>query len=269
LVSMHRRPFLCFQNRLCNLPSRWRTWCHQDSTLECWPAHSSHATPLLKLRYHSVQVAPLWYFAQLLFNASLKLTSVTSNTILSSTSALFTLAFSAAALAEPCTLRKVGYILLLVAGTAMVTLADSEAAAGGDATSINGTLGDDGGSGSTGDNGSEGAKGVLGDMLCLLSAALYAAYTVTLRRLLGEDEGVAMTLFFGLMGCAIFLGMGAPLLVLKAAGADLGSLSWRVLGMMVAKGLADNVLSDYLWARAILLVGEDHVMIVLSVASVF
>ena len=38
-------------------------------------------------------------------------------------------------------------------------------------------------------------------------------------------------------------------------GVGLGSLTWRVFGLMVAKGLLDNVLSDYLWARAILLVG--------------
>lgn len=51
-----------------------------------------------------------------------------------------------------------------------------------------------------------------------------------------------------------------PLLVCPAptrlAGVGLGVMSWRVFGLMVLKGLADNVLSDYLWARAILLVGE-------------
>jgi len=33
-------------------------------------------------------------------------------------------------------------------------------------------------------------------------------------------------------------------------------MSWRVFGLMVLKGLVVNVLSDYLWARAILLVGK-------------
>lgn len=41
----------------------------------------------------------------------------------------------------------------------------------------------------------------------------------------------------------------------RLLGADLGRMSWGVLGAMVLKGLLDNVLSDYLWARAILLVG--------------
>lgn len=63
-------------------------------------------------------------------------------------------------------------------------------------------------------------------------------------------------MFFGLTGLVIFFGMGALLLLLWLAGVGLGSLTWKSFGLVVAKGLLDNVLSDYLWARAILLVGE-------------
>eukprot|EP00887_Chlorella_sp_A99_P006449 scaffold3.g6449.t1 len=178
----------------------------------------------------ALQVAPLWYLAQLTFNMSLHQTGVTSNTILSSTSALFTFLFSMWLLAEVFTLRKLGCILLLIAGTAMVTLADSE-------------------------HGSGDGDSVQGDLLCLLSAGIYGGYTVALRRLLREDEETSMTLFFGFMG-GLILAAGGPLLGLAAAvGAPLGSLSLRQFGWVVAKGLLDNVLSDYLWARAILLVG--------------
>lgn len=62
------------------------------------------------------QVAPLWYCAQLAFNMSLQRTSVTSNTILSSTSSLFTFLFAVALLSEAFTLWKLGFILLLIAG---------------------------------------------------------------------------------------------------------------------------------------------------------
>ena len=37
----------------------------------------------------------------------------------------------------------------------------------------------------------------------------------------------------------------------------LGELTLRSFGLVVAKGLLDNVLSDYLWARAILLLGAS------------
>ena len=75
-----------------------------EGSLACTPCIASHsATLLIPPRPHPVpsppaaQVAPLWYVAQLAFNASLHLTSVTSNTILSSTSALFTFLFAVGA----------------------------------------------------------------------------------------------------------------------------------------------------------------------------
>ena len=182
-------------------------------------------------------VAPLWFFAQYFFNSSLQLTSVTSNTILSSASALFTFLFSVALLSESFTLVKLGCIGALMVGTAMVTLAD---AGGGGDESISGSD----------------KNTVFGDFLCLISAVIYGGYTVAIRRMLGEDEGVAMTLFFGLMGGLIFIGVGCILGFVSFFGVlDLGTLTWRSFGMVVLKGLLDNVLSDYLWARAILLVG--------------
>lgn len=63
-----------------------------------------------------LQVAPLWYLAQFTFNSSLSMTSVTSNTILSSTSALFTFLFAVGLLAEAFTLWKLAFILLLIVG---------------------------------------------------------------------------------------------------------------------------------------------------------
>jgi solute carrier family 35, member F5 len=193
-------------------------------------------TATLQLFRAACVVAPLWFLAQLTFNASLKLTTVTSNTILSSASSLFTFFFSVVFLSEKFTLFKLGCIGALIAGTAMVTLADAGAVGGR--------------GGEEGDQGS-----VAGDMLCLLSSIIYGAYTVAIRRMLGEDEGVAMTLFFGFMGGLIFIGVGPILAFAKILHANLGTLTWASFGMVVAKGLLDNVLSDYLWARAILLVG--------------
>ncbi len=47
-----------------------------------------------------LQVGPLWYVAQLTFNLSLAHTSVTSNTVISSTSSLFTFLISMWLLSE-------------------------------------------------------------------------------------------------------------------------------------------------------------------------
>lgn len=110
----------------------------------------------------------MWYLAQFTFNASLLSTSVTSNTLISSTSVLFTYLLSVALLSERYTLRKLGCIALLILGTAGVALADELASP--DAAAARGSL--------------------LGDALCLLSALLYGTYTVAIRRMLGEDETV-------------------------------------------------------------------------------
>ncbi len=63
-----------------------------------------------------LQVAPLWFGAQLTFNLSLSKTNVTSNTILSSTSSLFTFALSCLLLGEQYTFVKLGSIVVCIAG---------------------------------------------------------------------------------------------------------------------------------------------------------
>ena len=58
----------------------------------------------------------MWFLAQLTFNFSLGLTSVTSNTILSSTSSLFTYAAAIALRQDVFQLQKLGAIGLCMAG---------------------------------------------------------------------------------------------------------------------------------------------------------
>ena len=65
-----------------------------------------------------------------------------------------------------------------------------------------------------------------------------------------------MILLFGLQGAVILLGLGPLLLVAWMAGAELGSLSWESFGIVSLMGLFDNVLSDYLYAQAVVLAGK-------------
>jgi len=179
------------------------------------------------------QVAPLWFFAQLTFNISLSKTSVTSNTILSSASSLFTFLLSVYFLSEKFTCFKLSCIVALMIGTAMVTFSDATSS-------------------------SEDAEisSVIGDLLCLVSAVLYGMYTVSIKRLIpGDDASVPMTLFFGMMGVLITC-IGGPIILFSILlGASFGSFSWSVFLVLILKGCLDNVLSDYLWARSILLIG--------------
>lgn len=202
-----------------------------DAALEVAPPTHAGRTRL-QLVWIAAIVAPLWFLAQLTFNASLQLTSVTSNTILSSTAALTTYIFSVLILAEKFTMWKMMFIVLLIAGTAAVTLADSRASS------------------------PAGSHEAIGDLLCMLSALVYGLYTVTLRWLLVDDKRTKMMLFFGYMGALIFCSLGPILLLAWWTGFNLGTLSMRALVLVIAKGVLDNVLSDYLWARAILLIGR-------------
>eukprot|EP00238_Polyblepharides_amylifera_P002758 CAMPEP_0196581878 /NCGR_PEP_ID=MMETSP1081-20130531/36181_1 /TAXON_ID=36882 /ORGANISM="Pyramimonas amylifera, Strain CCMP720" /LENGTH=378 /DNA_ID=CAMNT_0041902267 /DNA_START=158 /DNA_END=1294 /DNA_ORIENTATION=+ len=180
----------------------------------------------------ALAICPVWFLAQFFFNLSLSKTSVTANTILSSLATLFTFLLSVALLSEKFTAKKLSGIALCMLGTALVTSQDGSAKEGG---SLN---------------------RVWGDTLCVLSALLYACYTIMIKKLLPNDSQVNMGLFFGYIGLfnAVLL---APFVIwMHLTGfVDLWLLSPQALKLTFLKGLFDNVLSDYLWARAVLLVG--------------
>lgn len=76
-----------------------------------------------------------------------------------------------------------------------------------------------------------------------------------------------MSLFFGSMGA--FTGMSLWPAVLLGAFITHGSLTAtltpRLLGLCAVKGLVSNVLSDYFWARAVLLCGPTVATVGLSI----
>ncbi|WIA09997.1 hypothetical protein OEZ85_010209 [Tetradesmus obliquus] len=197
------------------------------------PAVQQCESPWLSSTARSaIKVAPVWFAAQYAFTLSLAHTSVTSNTILSSSSCMFTLLAAAALLRERVTAAKLASVAAVMAGTALVTLADGAAA--GDA--------------------SQGQ--LLGDALCVLSALLYSGYTVALQAQLRHDSPEAPALFFGVIGC-MTAAVGLPLL---GCGQLLGWLDVRqlqpqALALAGINGLMDYVLADYTWARAVLLLG--------------
>jgi hypothetical protein len=90
-------------------------------TLRTSHQHAQHwmstlLLPLLLLPLQCLQCFMFWFIAQYLFNVSLSLTSVTSNTILSSSSSLFTFALSMLVLKEPYTCAKLLSIAACMGG---------------------------------------------------------------------------------------------------------------------------------------------------------
>lgn len=182
----------------------------------------------------SLMICPFWFLAQLTFNLSLKYTSVTSNTILSTSSSLFTFLLSLAFLGENFSWVRLIGVLLCMGGTIIISLGDSETGLSG----IN-------------------SNPVLGDILALFSALLYGVYISLIRKKLPDDEKsgrVSMAQFLGFLGffnLVIFLPVMLVLHFTKMESFTM--LSLKQFGLIVGKGLLDNVLSDYLWAKAVIL----------------
>ncbi|GMH02507.1 hypothetical protein Nepgr_004346 [Nepenthes gracilis] len=185
----------------------------------------------------SLLICPFWFLAQLTFNLSLKYTSVTSNTVLSTASSLFTFLFAVVFLCEKFTWVKLISVLLCMGGTIIVSLGDSGSNIGFNSIKSN---------------------PVLGDILALVSAGLYAVYITLIRKKLPDDDGksgkVSMAQLLGYLGLFNLIIFLPVALVLHFAKLEpFYMLTWKQLGLIVGKGLLDNVLSDYLWAKAVLL----------------
>ncbi|KAK1439284.1 hypothetical protein QVD17_05100 [Tagetes erecta] len=218
-----------------------------DVALESIAALDQHAVGELdsngrwtrtRLAKVSLLICPFWFFAQLSFNLSLKYTTVTSNTILSSSSSLFTFLVSLIFLGEKFTWIKLSSVLLCMGGTIIVSLGDSETAT--TATASNPAL---------------------GDILALISSAFYAIYITLIRKKLPDEDNdddktgkVSMAQFLGFLGLFNLLIFSPIALILHFADIkSFHTLTLKQLGLIVGKGLLDNVLSDYLWAKAVLL----------------
>lgn len=141
-----------------------------------------------------------------------------SNTILSSASSLFTFLVSLAFLAEKFTWVKLISVLLCMAGTIIVSLGDSQT---GLTTASN---------------------PLLGDILALVSAALYAVYITLIRKKLPDDDGksgqASMAQFLGFLGLfnlIIFLPVALILNFTKLEPFNL--LTWEQCGLIIGKGL--------------------------------
>ena len=218
----------------------------------------------------AVYIAPLWFTAQLLFNYSLLYTSVTSNSILSTSSAVFTFGLSVWLVNERYTNKRLAAILVYMLGSGLVTLADSNSSGEPldvpmDDTTYSPT--------STGDDvviesGSIAKDSNLGNFLCILAAAMYAGYTAAIRYFLPDDPETSMLLFLGTLGAVNLIGVGCLILLgysVFGLWSDLFTdCTSSVIALAIAKGLIDNVLSDSLWTRAVLLTSPTTASVGLS-----
>jgi len=94
---------------------------------------------------------------------------------------------------------------------------------------------------------------ILGDVLSVISAAVYGIYVVMIRVLCPRDESLmSMQLFLGYVGLWNMIAL-SPIAIYQLGIAKSVTLSAWVFGCLVINGLFNNVISDYLWARSVIL----------------
>lgn len=230
--------------------------CRQPSGREERPK-----TVLLTHRQHlriAMKIAPIWFISNFTYNASLRYTSITSSTVLASTGSLFTFMFAIASKDEKFTLVKLLGVLLGVMGSVLTGWSDF-ANGNDDLPATNATFVTAGHAGTPHHMiiSSDEGRAVFGDLLGLLSAVGYGTYTVMIRVLCPRDEKCySMQLLLGYIGLVnglALLPITIYLMAFDSSSTTIENLTWLVFGYLVAKGMLDNVLSDYLWARAVIL----------------
>ncbi|KAL6050503.1 Solute carrier family 35 member F5 [Balamuthia mandrillaris] len=200
----------------------------------------------------------VWFIANYSYNASLTLTSVSSNTVLSSTSSLGTLILSVMFRVDTFSLPKLLAVLLTLGGVAMVSFSDAK---------------------------DDQKDRLWGDLLSLLSAMFYALYATLLKKMIPDESRLNACRFFGIytyplllpsslhhnkhilemktkphktktgmVGTFNFVMLWPVIIVLHYTGVEEFSVpEWKVWLYLLANGLIGTVLSDFLWLWAILL----------------
>lgn len=182
----------------------------------------------------AAKVAPVWFISNYAFNASLRYTSITSSTVLASTGSVFTFLFALLWRDEHFSVLKLLGVGLGMMGSILTGLHDVH----GSSTRMRFLAADN-------------DHGLWGDALALLSAVGYGVYAVMIRVFCPKDESLmSMQQFLGFIGLYNMVALSPIALWQSIRTAAISAL---VLASLIVKGLLDNVLSDYLWARAVVL----------------
>lgn len=227
-------------------------------------SHHSHPWTHYDHFRTALWIAPVWFGANWTYNASLQLTSITSSTVLASTGSLFTFLFAVILRDETFGWIKLAGVLFGVTGSILTGLHDRVDAASNTTTNhlrlLQARLGsaEDLNVYRRADFDATFTSEELGDLLGLLSAVGYGAYAVQTRVLCPHNESLySMQILLGYIGFICMIAMSPialwQLLIGTESSAGPIDLPLVIFLSLVVKGLFDNVLSDYLWLRAVIL----------------
>eukprot|EP00745_Piridium_sociabile_P008122 TRINITY_DN154292_c0_g1_i1.p1 TRINITY_DN154292_c0_g1~~TRINITY_DN154292_c0_g1_i1.p1 ORF type:complete len:331 (-),score=12.42 TRINITY_DN154292_c0_g1_i1:23-1015(-) len=213
------------------------------------PYEESEGMPAHQIRKLAAMLSIVWLGAQLFFNESLHNTSVASVTVISATSSFWTYFLSIFILREHFKTSTFISIVVAFAGVCMISVYKPDANLHYiSSAAIKSKMA------SVSSNNSSSPSSFSGYVLATISAVFYSIFTVFLKKGDPECRGIDMGFFFGWIGIVITL-LSPPLLMLgHITGFETFAVpSWRTLGCLVLNGLIGTVLSDFLWAAAVLL----------------
>ena len=223
--------------------------------------NNNHKWTLRDHQIAAAKIAPVWFISNVAYNASLRYTSITSSTVLVNTGSLFTFLFALLMRDEHFSFWKLLGVLLGMGGCILTGLNDAASNSDDDDGNGNGRhllarllllRNDDDGNNAHGDDDDDDNL-LWGDILSVISAAFYGIYAVMVRVLCPHDESLmSMQLFLGYVGLWNMLALLPVVLWQVVVSKSVTITAWVFL-CLILKGLFDNVLSDYLWARAVVL----------------
>ncbi|KAI9227253.1 MAG: hypothetical protein DHS80DRAFT_17488 [Piptocephalis tieghemiana] len=225
----------------------------------------------------------LWFAANWSLNAALAYTSVGSSTIISSTSALFTLVLGVWVGVERFSTAKLLAVLASIIGVSLVTYAD---------LSLHGATEEGAGPLSSSSSSSFSREGLqeelwlappaqptippplgpaipstmYGDILALFGAFFYGAYATLLKWDVRDERRVDPQLFLGFVGLFNLVLLWPIFFIFHYTGVETFELpsTQLIWAMLIVNALVGTFLSDYLWLLAMLMTSPLVVTLGLS-----
>lgn len=193
----------------------------------------SNPTSFLYILKLALLLAPFFFICNWTFNLGLAYTSVASSSIIATLTSLFTLFLGAVTGVEQFSYSKLAATLMCITGVSVIVLVDER---------------------SRSDNGAGGSNLVLGDALSVFSAALYSCYTIILKHKTGREGDVNIAMLLGLLGGTVAIFAMPGLYVVHVLGLE--KFEWpdkRVAISLLLNAAIGTVLSDFLWAKSVVL----------------
>ncbi|EFA81910.1 hypothetical protein PPL_05142 [Heterostelium album PN500] len=176
----------------------------------------------------SAILCPIWFAANYTYNISLDITSVSSNTILSSLSGVFSLFISIFLKVDKFSIEKLLSTLISLSGIVLVSYSDISSENGHDT--------------------------VIGDLLAVVGAFLYGFYCTMIKKLVISEDLLPMPMMFGFVGLINLLILWPGFLILNAIGFETFELpNIRVFLFLLFNGVFGSFISDLIESYSVVL----------------